>query len=136
MGQFSLVSSGLRIRSPAILVWFFVVQLNSVKVAILMFDRLLCAVSHEGATMIFAVPTNWGSDCTAHVMSLVLLVMTIADTVVVCCGGIVSFPSAHVWTRFGLQVLISSVIAIVMTTCGKLFVLLHCLCLARLGGFS
>ena len=60
-------------------------------------------MASAGATMMVAVSSNCGSACTAPVMSIALVVMTIAFTVVVCCGGNVWFPSAMIWSGLGLQ---------------------------------
>ena len=96
MGLICFVSSGLRIWSSANFVWFFIVWGKSVKLAILMFILLLWAVANAGAMMMVADSSNCGSGCIAPVTSVVLVVMTIALTVVVCCGGRVWFPSAMI----------------------------------------
>ena len=57
---------------------------KSVKLAILMLSLLLWAVASAGATIIVAVSSNWGNGCTAPVTSFMLVVVTIALTVVVC----------------------------------------------------
>ena len=54
--------------------------------------------------------------------SFAFVVITIAQTVVVCCGGIAWLPSAIIWIGLGLQFFISSVMANVISTCGKLIV--------------
>ena len=44
-------------------------------------------MASAGATMLVAVSSNCGSGCTAPVILIALVVMTIAFTVVVCCGS-------------------------------------------------
>ena len=55
-------------------------------------------------------------------MSFILVVITIAFTVAVCCGGIVWLSSVMICRGLGLHFCISSVIAIVISTCGTLMV--------------
>ena len=122
MGRICFVSSGLRICSSASLVSFFIVCGKSVRLAIRIMILLLWAVANAGATMMVTVPSNCGKGCTSPVTSFVFVVITIALTVVVCCGGSVWFPSTIIWSGFGLQFFILSVMANVISTCGKLMV--------------
>ena len=72
--------------------------------------------------MVVAVSSNCGRGSTVPVTSFAFVVITIALTVVVCCGGIVWLPSVIIWSGFGLQFFISSVMANVISTCGELMV--------------
>ena len=84
MGRIYFLSSGLGIWSSACLVWFLMVYGNFVRLAILMLIRLLWVVANAGATMMVAVSSNYGYGGIAPVMSMVLVVLTTAFTVVVC----------------------------------------------------
>ena len=95
---------------------------NSVVLSIQMLIRLLCAVANARATNIFAVSSNCGSGCTAPVTSFVLVVVTYAVTGVVCCGFSVGIIEATFWSGLGFQFYIPSVIANVISMCGKLIV--------------
>ena len=53
--------------------------------------------------MMFAVSSNCGNGCIAPVISFVLVVTTFAFTVVVCCDGIVWFPSVMICRCLGLH---------------------------------
>ena len=66
--------------------------------------------------------SNCGSGCKAPVTLFVLVVLTTAFTVFVCCGNSVWCPSANIWRVSGLQFFISSVKTNVISTCGKLIV--------------
>ena len=103
IGRICVVSSGLSIRSSAILVWLFMVYGNLVRLTIMMLMRLLWAEASAGATMMFVVSSNCGDGCIAPVISFLLVVTTIAFTVVVCCGGIVWFKSVMICRGLGLH---------------------------------
>ena len=119
IGRIFVVSSGLRICSSANLYegdplgWLML---------ILMLIRLVWAVANAGTTMMVAVSSKGGNGCTAPVTLFELVVITTALTVVVCYGSSVWFPSANIWRGVGSQFFISSVIANVISTCGKLIV--------------
>ena len=94
IARICFVSSGVSIWTSTSLIWFSMVYGNSVLLAILIMMRLLYAVA-------LAVSSICGIDCTAPVTSFVLVVISMAETVVLCCGGIVLFPSVRVGSGFG-----------------------------------
>ena len=117
------MSSGLRIWSWfKNLAWFSILYRNYVRLANRMLIRLLRVVANAGATIMVAVSSNCGSGWTTPVMLFVLVLSTTAFIVDVRCGSSVWFPSVRLCSGLGLQFFISSVIAIVISTWGKLIV--------------